>query len=341
VLKHGTNNPALIKDNGDDEEVINLDDISDDAESSILDKLKSIFSNVEPMPLNQTKILPSTTLEGVAEAIKTGICKNIIIMSGAGISVAAGIPDFRSPGTGLYHNLQKYNLPTPESIFDIQFFKSNPKPFYVLAKELYPENFDATYCHYFVRLLDEKGLLVRCYTQNIDTLERKAGVRGDILVEAHGSFANSHCIECGEQYPNAEMKSKVFASEIAKCIKCNGLVKPDITFFGERLPTRFYDCITTDFPKCDLLIVMGTSLKVQPFASLVERVEPNCPRILINREEVHIYTPFSTFLGLGGFTFNEKDNLRDVKALGDCQDTIKTLVDLLGWTDEFTEMMKK
>lgn len=79
--------------------------------------------------------------------------------------LAAGIPDFRSPGSGLYDNLQKYNLPYPQAIFEINFFRENPKPFFVLAKELYPGIFKPTIGHYFIRLLQEKGYLLRHYTQ--------------------------------------------------------------------------------------------------------------------------------------------------------------------------------
>lgn len=70
------------------------------------------------------------TVERVAKIIRDGEVKNIVVMSGAGISVSAGIPDFRSPGTGLYYNLQKYNLPTPESMFDIDYFREHPESFY-------------------------------------------------------------------------------------------------------------------------------------------------------------------------------------------------------------------
>jgi NAD-dependent deacetylase sirtuin 2 len=70
------------------------------------------------------------TIERIAKIIKSGEVKNIVIMSGAGISVSAGIPDFRTPGTGLYYNLEKYNLPTPESMFDMEYFREHPEPFY-------------------------------------------------------------------------------------------------------------------------------------------------------------------------------------------------------------------
>lgn len=78
----------------------------------------------------------------------------------------------RSPGSGLYSNLQQYNIPYPEAIFELSYFFQNPKPFFRLAKELYPGNYRPNYAHYFLRLLFDKGLLLRLYTQNIDGLER-------------------------------------------------------------------------------------------------------------------------------------------------------------------------
>jgi len=125
------------------------------------------------------------SVENLARKIRNGEYRNIVVMSGAGISVSAGIPDFRSPKTGLYHNLQQYNLPYPEAVFEISFFKENPQPFFQLAKALYPGTFSPTPTHLFIKLLAEKGLLLRNYTQNIDTLERAAGISPDLIVEAH------------------------------------------------------------------------------------------------------------------------------------------------------------
>jgi len=80
----------------------------------------------------------------------------------------------RTPGTGLYDNLQRYNIPYPTAVFNIDFFHKNPRPFFELAKELYPSGkYRPNKAHYFVRLLHEKGLLLRMYTQNIDGLERR------------------------------------------------------------------------------------------------------------------------------------------------------------------------
>lgn len=79
---------------------------------------------------------------------------------------------FRTPGTGLYDNLQQYNLTSATDIFDITFFPHNPKPFFTLAKELYPGKYQPNIVHWFIRLLEQKGVLLRNYTQNIDGLER-------------------------------------------------------------------------------------------------------------------------------------------------------------------------
>ncbi|GCB81938.1 hypothetical protein scyTo_0023318, partial [Scyliorhinus torazame] len=112
------------------------------------------------------------SLEDIAGLIRNRECSRIVVMSGAGISTPSGIPDFRSPGSGLYDNLQQYDIPYPEAIFEINYFFHNPKPFFALAKQLYPGNCKPNFTHYFVRLLHQKELLLRMYTQNIDGLER-------------------------------------------------------------------------------------------------------------------------------------------------------------------------
>ncbi|KAG7470788.1 hypothetical protein MATL_G00117430 [Megalops atlanticus] len=308
-----------------------------------MDFLRNLFSRTLGLGPGE-KVLDELTLEGVARYIQSGKCKNIICMVGAGISTSAGIPDFRSPGTGLYANLQKYNLPYPEAIFQIDYFKKHPEPFFALAKELYPGQFKPTVCHYFIKLLKDKGLLQRCYSQNIDTLERVAGLQADDLIEAHGTFYTSHCVSflCRKEYTLDWMKEKIFSDEIPKCEKCSGLVKPDIVFFGENLPARFFTSMKTDFPRCDLLIIMGTSLQVQPFASLVSRVSKSTPRLLINMEKTGQCDALMGMLGFGGgMDFDSEKAYRDVAYIGTCDDGCLALAELLGWKAELEEMVKR
>ncbi|XP_037773267.1 NAD-dependent protein deacetylase sirtuin-2-like [Penaeus monodon] len=255
-----------------------------------------------------------------------------------------GIPDFRTPGTGLYSNLEKYNLPFPEAIFDIEYFRNNPKPFFVLAKELYPGSFAPTPSHWFIRLLHDKGLLLRHYTQNIDTLEHVAGLPADKVVEAHGTFRTSHCLNCRKEYSQEWVKEEIFKDNIPTCTECSGLVKPDIIFFRESLPVRFFQLMQSDFPKCDLLIILGTSLTVQPFASLVDNVPAMCPRLLINREKAGTVDPMMAMLqgmfGSAGLALDSPNNIRDVALLGDCDEGCVKMAEYLGWKDDMQALLE-
>ncbi|CAG8569571.1 10941_t:CDS:2, partial [Dentiscutata heterogama] len=275
-------------------------------------------------------------LKTIAELIKSGKAQNIIFMAGAGISTAAGIPDFRSPGTGLYDNLSKYNLPRPESIFEIQYFKKNPEPFFELARELYPSKFLPTLTHYFIKLLYQKEVLLRCFTQNIDTLEQIAGLPEEVVVEAHGSFSKSQCLRCKKMADPKWMKETIFSGVIPKCLECKGIVKPCITFFGESLPEKFFLHLP-DFNRCDLLIVAGTSLQVQPFSLLIDYVSSKTPRLLINREKVACYTPGMGFDFNGSFS----DVRRDIFYGGSCDDGVLELAELLGWKEELEKLHKE
>ncbi|KAL4593729.1 NAD-dependent protein deacetylase sirtuin-3-like [Arapaima gigas] len=203
----------------------------------------------------------ASATQRIARLVKLGRCRNVVVVAGAGISTASGIPDFRSPGTGLYANLQKYNIPFPEAVFDIDFFTNDPRPFFSLAKELYPGRHKPNYIHYFIRMLHLKGLLLRLYTQNIDGLEKMCGIPEEKLVEAHGSFRSASCHLCYTPFPAQEAKQAIMTDQIPTCTFCQGTVKPDVVFFGEDLPQSYFQHCA-DFSKTDLLIIMGTSLQV-------------------------------------------------------------------------------
>lgn len=295
-------------------------------------------------------IIKDSSIESIANYIQENDIKNIIVMTGAGISTSAGIPDFRTPKSGLYDNLQDYNLPYPEAIFDIEYFRENPKPFLTLAKSLYPGRFRPTLCHYFIRMLAEKGLLLRLYTQNIDTLERVSGIPEELLIEAHGSFHTAHCIGkkeeeeensppgCHKAYTKEYVRDQIFNDKIPYCTECGGLIKPDIVFFGEDLPARFFEHLTQDFKKCELLLVIGTSLNVQPFCSIIDLVSSKTPRCLINLMSVGVL--HSSSHGFD-FTGEYQKYRRDAFFQGTCDDGCLKLAQLLGFEEELQEMVSK
>ena len=298
-----------------------------------------ISSSFAPSP-----VLSSCDLDGIIAYIRQKKPRNVIVMSGAGISVAAGIPDFRSPGMGLYDNLQRYDLPEPEAIFDRCYFAQRPDAFYSLAKDIWPgERFRPTLTHHFIALLHEKGLLRRNYTQNIDSLELAAGLPKEALVQAHGSFQSATCIANGRPVPIQELRSAVQAGKEgpdgwqALADRYGGFVKPDITFFGEALPARIFSLAPSDFSACDLLLVLGTSLQVEPFASLVEKVPIDTPRLVINRTRVGLEADPTDIAGIGGddvaLHFGAT-NHRNVELLGDCDEGVQQLATRLGWSAE-------
>nr|XP_040139782.1 NAD-dependent protein deacetylase sirtuin-3, mitochondrial isoform X4 [Ictidomys tridecemlineatus] len=121
-------------------------------------------------------------------------------------------------------------------------------------------------------------------------------------------------------------EADVMADRVPCCPVCTGIVKPDIVFFGEPLPQRFLLHVV-DFPMADLLLILGTSLEVEPFASLSEAVGSSVPRLLINRDLV------------GPFTWRPRR--RDVAQLGDVIHSVERLVELLGWTEEMQDLVQR
>lgn len=170
------------------------------------------------------KQLSTLDINGVAEHLKK--CKNVIVMSGAGISTKAGIPDFRSREFGLYNRLEKYNLPHPTAVFTYDYFKENPKAFYEIAHELYPvlDKARPTITHFFIKLLNDKGILLRHYTQNVDGLDLLTGLPEAKLIEAHGHIRTGSCINCKETYEFEFLKKHVLKDEVPKCEKCSSWV---------------------------------------------------------------------------------------------------------------------
>jgi len=284
---------------------------------------RKVLEKPVPTPLD------STDLKGLAEYIRSGKAKRIVTMAGAGISTACGIPDFRSEG-GLYKTLKMEGLRQPEDIFTLDFFLDNPNPFYKLAPSLLPEKFHPSKTHYFIKLLEEKGLLLRHFTQNIDMLESIAHVNKDLVIHAHGCFDPCHCVKCHEEVTYEEFRKAALDGTVLKCKKCGGFIKPDIVFFGEGLPQVFFDHLD-ELEETDLLIVMGTSLTVHPFAGLVEFPPEQVPRVFINRDPAFTieYNPDATdyekyeYRSSLRFKFDNPENRRDLFLQGNCDEWVE------------------
>ncbi|KAG4091044.1 SIR2-domain-containing protein [Neocallimastix lanati (nom. inval.)] len=255
-------------------------------ESELIPLLRIIMTRFN---MRRQKLKTVNTIEDVVDLLKKS--NNIIVLTGAGISVSCGIPDFRSEN-GVYSQLDEFNLDDPQQLFDLEYFKLCPKTFYSFAHELYPSNYEPSLSHKFIKLLEDKGKLLRNYTQNIDTLEQKAGITK--MVQCHGSFAAASCIRCGYKVLGNYIEEAVFKKKVPSCPVCpknldDAILKPDIVFFGEKLPDKFRKNFQKDKKKCDLLIVMGSSLKVSPVANIIEKIPHNVPQILINLESlIHV-----------------------------------------------------
>lgn len=303
-------------------------------------KLDKSLSSLQLSPTKLTKgrsltVIPQapSTVMDLIKQLRDGCFKNIVIMCGAGISTGSGIPDFRSPKTGLYDNLQQFDLKDPCDVFDIDFFLDNPYPFFKLSKDLYPcGKYLPNEAHYFMKILLDKGMLRRVYTQNIDGLERAARIPVNRLVEAHGTFTTATCLRCKKQCAGEEIKPRILQGKVPRCHltpNCFSVVKPDIVFFGEDLPKDFHRS-KRDFKPCDLLIIMGTSLQVTPFSDLADTVPDGTPRLLLNRDKVG--------------PFVDCKRKEDFAITGDITTVSRKLLRYFGWEselDDYLDLQKK
>ncbi|CAF3666544.1 unnamed protein product [Adineta steineri] len=257
---------------------------NDVSQSTLFELLMDLFLPVQQrQPLEQYK-----TLDDAVDLIRK--CKNILVLTGAGISVSCGIPDFRSRN-GIYARLREEfpELPNPQSMFDIEYFSQDPRPFFRFAKEIWPGQYQPSLAHYFIAELERREQLLRNYTQNIDSLEHLCPIKR--LIQCHGSFSTATCRHCFNRVTSDEIKKEILQQIIPHCHKCSktinkAILKPDIVFFGEPLPEDFHKTISIDKDKCDLLIVMGSSLKVKPVSLVSELLPAHIPQILINRERL-------------------------------------------------------
>ncbi len=187
-----------------------------------------------------------------------------VALTGAGISVPSGIPDFRTPGEGIWEDVD------PFEVASIQAFERDPKRFWDFYRPRFSMLGDKlpNPAHRALAELEARGLLDAVITQNIDRLHRAAGTRD--LVEVHGSIATSSCTACGETYELEQVDALFDEEGIAVCSGCRGNVKPDVILFGEMLPVAAIERARELAHAADLMICVGSSLEVFPAAGLPE-----------------------------------------------------------------------
>lgn len=184
---------------------------------------------------------------------------NIVFFGGAGVSTASGIKDFRGKN-GLYREKMDY---PPEYLLSSNCFYQEPELFFKFYKEnMNTLEYEPNIVHKYLSKLERIGKLKAIVTQNIDGLHQKAGSKN--VYEIHGTIYKNHCVKCHKFYD----AQSVFASDgIPKC-ECGGIIKPDVVLYGEMLPPCYNEALLA-ISKADLLLVAGTSLTVEPAASLV------------------------------------------------------------------------
>jgi NAD-dependent deacetylase len=197
-----------------------------------------------------------------------------VALTGAGISVPSGIPDFRSPGKGIWTKVD------PMKVATIDAFRSDPRRFWEFYRPRFQmlEGIRPNPAHEALVELETRGLLEAVVTQNIDRLHRAAGSKR--VIEVHGTIETSSCTSCEASYRLEDVEG-LFVDGVARCKLCTGLVKPDVVLFGEFLPERAIAEATELASRAELMLCVGSSLEVYPVAGLPELTVANGGKIAI------------------------------------------------------------
>ena len=230
---------------------------------------------------------------------------NIVFFGGAGVSTESGIPDFRSKD-GLYnqHDVQ-FDKYEPEYLLSRECLYNNPKVFYEFYRQkMDTRNIEPNITHKVLAKMEEIGKLKAIVTQNIDGLHQKAGSKN--VFEIHGTTQRNYCSKCKMEYHSDFLFDT--KETIPKC-ECGGLIRPDVTLYGENLPNDAVNGAVEAISNADMLIIGGTSLKVYPAAHYISYFSGN-HLVVINREKIQVLMNEDTDLAIVdslGNVFSEID----------------------------------
>jgi NAD-dependent deacetylase len=205
---------------------------------------------------------PPSDVDRLAKLVRGA--RSVVALTGAGISTPSGIPDFRTPGEGLWENVD------PMKVAHIDTFHNDPAGFW----HFYGDRFSSlaskrpNEAHRALVAMERRGLLDGVITQNIDMLHRKAGA--EQLIEVHGSIARSYCLVCGGNVPQLEVRARALGDSdgVPRCATCGDPLKPDVVLFGEALSDKALERARELCERAELLLCIGSSLEVYPVAGL-------------------------------------------------------------------------
>jgi NAD-dependent deacetylase len=225
----------------------------------------------------------NTLVSQAAELIKQSAC--CVALTGAGISTPSGIPDFRSPGSGIW---TKYS---PMEVASLSAFRYHPDRFYNWLRPFAGKIYQAApnSAHLALADLEKKGFLAGLITQNIDGLHQKAGSRQ--VIEVHGSFRTLSCPGCFHQATASESMLKDFidGGSNPRCSQCGRILKPDIILYEEQLPAQAWKAAREQIAACDMLLILGSSLTVTPTCDLpYSALGQGAKLVILNRTKTHL-----------------------------------------------------
>lgn len=305
----------------------------------------------------------NTKVLNIIDQIKSGKISKVVVLSGSGVSTITGIPDFRSKG-GLYDTLKpdiltattkqkRMLLNDPTMVVNYKLFKENQFPYLEVRKPFilgsFQKRWSPSISHFFFKILEDRGLLQRLYTQNIDGLDNLTGMSNELIVQLHGSITQISCEFCGAEYDKNKFISKLqmnirniydptdmSSPQISTHIHCENCgsagIKPSTVMYGRKIPNSVYKNLNEDLASVNLLIVVGTSLSVSPACEFVNAVKPSVHRLVVNNEVVGENL---------GMQFNNKKS-KDAILLGNSDESFLLFLNELGWINDlykYTHLM--
>ncbi len=205
-------------------------------------------------------VIAFDTIQNAAELIHNA--KHTVAFTGAGISTPSGIPDFRSPASGMWEQVD------PMAVASLHGFRQNPQQFYDWVRPLAQLTLTAlpNPAHLALATLEHKGKLQGIITQNIDMLHHRAGNKH--VYELHGHLREATCLRCYKVVPAPPMIEQFLVDGYVPKCECGGILKPNVILFGEQLPYKELQGSQEAARKCDLMIIIGSSLEVAPASDL-------------------------------------------------------------------------